>query len=151
MLNWGCLKTNNSLSNGSGERQKTHLGRIQASIRMATTKPANAKSKWVWVKIKPPGDRRFWSMLPLTRVPFWVPILDPLPNGGHSSTTAHLLPSSKRSLASNLSPKFILVPFHFHSFQASCFLQNHPKPCENSWCLKRRMAEKNEKGINPRC
>ena len=24
-------------------------------------------SIWVWVKIKPPGDHRFWSMLPLTR------------------------------------------------------------------------------------
>ena len=34
---------------------------------------------WVWVKIKPPGDRRFWSMFPLTRVPFGVPIFDPLP------------------------------------------------------------------------
>ena len=22
---------------------------------------------WVWVKIKPPGDRRFWSMFPLAR------------------------------------------------------------------------------------
>ena len=29
-------------------------------------------STWVWVKIKPPGDRRFWSMFPLTRVPFWA-------------------------------------------------------------------------------
>ena len=27
---------------------------------------------WVWVKIKPPGDRTFQSMLPFTRVPFWV-------------------------------------------------------------------------------
>ena len=31
---------------------------------------------WVWVKIQP-GDGRFWSMFPLTRVPFWVPIFDP--------------------------------------------------------------------------
>ena len=36
-------------------------------------------SNWVWVKIKPLGDRRFWSMFPLTRVPFGVPILDPQP------------------------------------------------------------------------
>ena len=35
---------------------------------------------WVWVKIKPPGDRRFWSMFPLTRVPFWVQIFDPPPD-----------------------------------------------------------------------
>ena len=26
---------------------------------------------WVWLKIKPEGLRRFWSMFPLTRVPFW--------------------------------------------------------------------------------
>ena len=31
---------------------------------------------WVWVKIKAPGDRRFWSMFPLTRVRFWAPIFD---------------------------------------------------------------------------
>ena len=36
---------------------------------------------WVWVKMKPPGDRRFWSMFPLTRVPFWVYIFDPPPTG----------------------------------------------------------------------
>ena len=34
---------------------------------------------WVWVKIKPPADNRFWSMLPLTRVPFRVHIFDPRP------------------------------------------------------------------------
>ena len=34
---------------------------------------------WVWVKIKPSGDRRFWSFLLFTRVPFWVPIPDPQP------------------------------------------------------------------------
>ena len=35
---------------------------------------------WAWVKIKPAGDRRFQSMFPFTRVPFWVyPILDPQP------------------------------------------------------------------------
>ena len=34
----------------------------------------------VWVKIKPPGDHRFGSMFPLTRVPFWgYPIFDPQP------------------------------------------------------------------------
>ena len=30
-------------------------------------------------KAKPPGDRRFESLFPFTRVPFWVPIFDPLP------------------------------------------------------------------------
>ena len=32
---------------------------------------------WVWLKIKQEGLRRFWSMFPLTRVPFWVPIFYP--------------------------------------------------------------------------
>ena len=30
-------------------------------------------------KIKPSGDRRFLSLFPFTRVPFWAPILDPHP------------------------------------------------------------------------
>ena len=29
------------------------------------------KNTWVWLKIKQEGLRRFWSMFPLTRVPFW--------------------------------------------------------------------------------
>ena len=29
--------------------------------------------KWVWLKINQEGLRRFWSMFPLTRVPFWDP------------------------------------------------------------------------------
>ena len=28
-------------------------------------------ANWVWVKTKPPGDHRFESMFPFTRVPFW--------------------------------------------------------------------------------
>ena len=34
---------------------------------------------WVWVKIKPPGDHRFLSMVSFTRVPFGVPICGPQP------------------------------------------------------------------------
>ena len=29
---------------------------------------------WVWLKLKQEGLRRFWSMFPLTSVPFWVPV-----------------------------------------------------------------------------
>ena len=32
-------------------------------------------SRWVWVKIKPPGDRWFWSILPFTRVPLGYPFV----------------------------------------------------------------------------
>ena len=34
---------------------------------------------WAWVKIKQPRDRRFKSLVPFTRVAFWVPTLDPQP------------------------------------------------------------------------
>ena len=34
---------------------------------------------WVLVKIKPPGDRRFWSTFLFTWVPCWAPIFDPPP------------------------------------------------------------------------
>ena len=32
---------------------------------------------WVWLKIKKQGLRRFWSMFPLTRVPFWYRFFEP--------------------------------------------------------------------------
>ena len=31
---------------------------------------------WVWVKIQPPGDRRFESLVPFTRLLLRVPIFD---------------------------------------------------------------------------
>ena len=34
---------------------------------------------WVWLKIKQEGVRRFWSMFPLTRVPFWYRFFEPQP------------------------------------------------------------------------
>ena len=34
---------------------------------------------WVWLKIKQEGLRRFWSMVPLTRVPFWCRFFEPRP------------------------------------------------------------------------
>ena len=43
----------------------------------------------MWVKNRPPGDHRFWSLLPLTRVPFWgYPIFDPQPHRGAPGRTA---------------------------------------------------------------
>ena len=40
------------------------LFRFEGSLLYWTLLPENT---WVWVKITPPGHRRFWSMLPLTR------------------------------------------------------------------------------------
>ena len=34
---------------------------------------------WVWLKIKQQGLRKFWSMFPLTRVPFWYRFFEPQP------------------------------------------------------------------------
>ena len=47
----------------------------------ARVTPSTRKMEWVWVKRKP-GDR-FQSMLPFTRVAFWVHLFDP-----QSSATA---------------------------------------------------------------
>ena len=38
--------------------------------------------EWVWLKIKQEGLRRFWSMCPLTRVPFWYWFFEPQPSHG---------------------------------------------------------------------
>ena len=35
---------------------------------------------WVWVKIKPPGDRRFESLFPFTRASHLGCLFDPQPN-----------------------------------------------------------------------
>ena len=34
---------------------------------------------WVWLKVKQKGVRRFRSMFPLTRVPFWYRFFEPQP------------------------------------------------------------------------
>ena len=34
---------------------------------------------WVWLKINQQGLRRFWSIFPLTRVPFWYRFFEPQP------------------------------------------------------------------------
>ena len=35
---------------------------------------------WQWLKIKELGLRRFWSMLPVTRVPFLYRFFEPYPH-----------------------------------------------------------------------
>ena len=45
---------------------------------MAADAPA-AAGIWVWVKIKTTRGPQVWSMFPLTRLPFGVPIFDPQP------------------------------------------------------------------------
>ena len=43
------------------------------------TKQNVAQVSRVWLKIKQGGLRRFWSMFPLTRVPFWYRAFEPQP------------------------------------------------------------------------
>ena len=43
--------------------------------RYARVHTPSSPVKRVWVKVKPPGDRKCWSMFPLTRVPFGGHIL----------------------------------------------------------------------------
>ena len=47
---------------------------------------------WAWVKMNPPGDRRFQPLVPFIRVPFWVRIFD---NHSHltlSTASKHIQP-----------------------------------------------------------
>ena len=39
-----------------------------------------AAGRWLWLKIKQEGLRGFWSMFPLTKVPFWYQFFEPLPD-----------------------------------------------------------------------
>ena len=34
---------------------------------------------WVWRKIKQLGLRRFWSLVPFAKVPFWYRVFEPQP------------------------------------------------------------------------
>ena len=54
---WGCEVE-------GGEQQKTYQAR---------------KSIWLWLKVKQEGLRGFWSMFPLTKVPFWSRSFEPQP------------------------------------------------------------------------
>ena len=39
--------------------------------RSSAKEGSKLANNWQWLKIKELGLRRFWSMLPLARVPFW--------------------------------------------------------------------------------
>ena len=53
--------------------------RLASGNSHTTFSLASLAQSWVWVKIKPPGDPRFSSWVPFTRVPFLVPVFDPQP------------------------------------------------------------------------
>ena len=57
-------------------------------------------SIWLWLKIKEDGLRGFWSMFPLTRVPFWNSVFfEPQPfRGGGSFQEIALVISGRFAL-----------------------------------------------------
>ena len=52
---------------GAGGPDPTRKGAEMCRIR--------SKSRWLWLKVKQEGIRRFWFMFPIGRVPFWVLVL----------------------------------------------------------------------------
>ena len=78
MHNQGVLEANDL------ERALRSVGQHPARAqRLGLREPWTiaVSQKWVWLKIKQEGLRRFWSMFPLTRVPFWHRIFEPQPSG----------------------------------------------------------------------
>ena len=56
----------------------------EAASRHKARRPAERflqGSIWVWLNMKKEGFCRFWSMFPLTRVPFWYRSFEPQPFG----------------------------------------------------------------------
>ena len=57
--------------------QPSPRSRLQAPARSSQAcRDSQAAESIQWVKVKPPGDRRFESLFPFTTGPFWVPIFD---------------------------------------------------------------------------
>ena len=61
----------------------------------------------MWLKIKQ-GVRRFWSMFPLTRVPFWYRFFEPQPVG----TTSKVVAGHLRILMSDILRPFGPMKIH---------------------------------------
>ena len=78
---------------------------------------------WVWLKMKQEGLCRFWSMFPLTRVPFWCRLFEPQP---------------------------YFYGLISHSFQPSFLSQNRIRfPWDSEGVQERRIPGKNGKGRYP--
>ena len=64
--------------------QRQQLKSLFSNCSKPTYQPFTPKQRpfmtWVRVKIKQSADRRCWSIFPLTRVSFGVPVFDPQPH-----------------------------------------------------------------------
>ena len=76
----------NPCSNGNctcrGETSSKHTGAIALELPKFPML-ARLQAFRVWLKNKQEASRRFWSMLPLTRVPFWYRFFEPRPFNLH--------------------------------------------------------------------
>ena len=59
----------------------TQSGKIERGLRIGVHPCANGQfvCEAPWLKIKQEGLRRFWSMFPIDRVPFWYRLFEPQP------------------------------------------------------------------------
>ena len=53
--------------------------RMHHTAERLTRLKGQTGAMWMWLKINQEGLRRFWSMFPLTRVPFWYRFFEPQP------------------------------------------------------------------------
>ena len=61
-------------------------GQLSLSLPQAEADPPGGELGYtpfmVWVKTKPTGDGRFWSLVPFTKVPIWYRFFEPQPFRG---------------------------------------------------------------------
>ena len=90
--------------------------------------PGRKEIIWVGVKIKPPGDRRFWSMFPLTRAPCWVPFFDPHPSPSDLSAHPNAVQARSGRVAS-FSASLAQTPRRRGPVARLWWSRHHPSRC----------------------
>ena len=56
-----------------------YIGSHRKLVSKAQVAAKNGVATWLWLKITQEGLRGFWSVFPLTKVPFWNRFFEPLP------------------------------------------------------------------------
>ena len=70
-----ALRSSSAEARRGGSPSRPRAGPRTSRKCRRPTRRLTGRSIWVWVKIKPPGDRRFWSIFPFARVPLGYPFL----------------------------------------------------------------------------
>ena len=68
---------------GSPRHTKRKLSLRGQPDKRSSQAPRTEAGIWLWLKIKEEGLRRFWPMIPLTRVPCWYWFFEPQPFGAN--------------------------------------------------------------------